>query len=122
MVNIFFILFDSSFLKVESLSPLIEFVPNITKSFGLLGFSAFYLFSEPLFLILVPFDMLYLPLYFVYVEWANKFALKWQLPQQRTMIELYSVLAENLQNIPTIKAFNGYKAASQSFVAQVQQT
>ncbi len=85
----------------------------------MLGFSAFYLFSEPLFLLLVPFDMLYLPLYFVYVEWSNKFALKWQLPQQKTMIELYSVLAENLQNIPTIKAFNGYKAASQSFVAQV---
>ncbi len=108
-------------MKVESLSPLIQFVPNITKSLGMLGFSAFYLFSEPLFLLLVPFDMLYLPLYFVYVEWSNKFALKWQLPQQKTMIELYSVLAENLQNIPTIKAFNGYKAASQSFVAQVQE-
>ncbi len=112
--------FSIRFTQVEALSPLIEFVPNITKSLGMIGFSAFYLFSEPLFLILVPFDMLYLPLYFIYVEWANRFALKWQLPQQKTIIELYTVLAEQLQNIPTIKAFNGYKVASQSFVAQVR--
>jgi hypothetical protein len=54
------------------------------------------------------------------MEWVGKFWLKWQLPLQKAMMDMYSVLAENLQNVPTIKAFNGYKVASQSFVAQAR--
>jgi hypothetical protein len=38
---------------------------------------------------------------------------------QKAMIDQYTVLVEILVNIPTIKAFNGYKAASLSFLAQV---
>ena len=38
---------------------------------------------------------------------------------QKASIDEYQVLAEVLENVPTIKAFNGAKVASQSFVAQV---
>jgi hypothetical protein len=58
-------------------------------------------------------------LYFIYTKLIGAFELKWQLPSQKAMIDEYSALAEVLLNVPTIKAFNGYKAASQSFVAQV---
>jgi hypothetical protein len=50
---------------------------------------------------------------------SGEFALKWQLPMQKASIDEYQVLAEILENVPTIKAFNGAKVASQSFVAQV---
>ncbi len=80
---------------------------------------SYYLFSDSQFAILSLFGLMYLPFFFLYAEWSGKFWLKWQLPLQKAMIDMYSVLAEHLQNIPTIKAFNGYKVASQSLVAQV---
>jgi ABC-type multidrug transport system fused ATPase/permease subunit len=104
---------------VEELSPLIEFVPSMIQTFGNIGFFGYYLFSVEEFRILSLFYLMYLPIYFLYVEWSGRFWLKWQLPSQKAMIDMYSVLAENLMNVPMIKAFNGYKAASQSFVAQV---
>jgi hypothetical protein len=104
------------------LQPLIQFVPNILQTVGKLGMFSYYLFSNDQFAILSLFGLLYLPFFFWYAEWSGKFWLKWQLPVQKAMIEMYSVLAEHLQNIPTIKAFNGYKVASQSLVAQVPTT
>jgi ABC-type multidrug transport system fused ATPase/permease subunit len=107
------------FCQVELLQPLIQFVPNILQTVGKLGMFSYYLFSNDQFAILSLFGLMYLPFFFWYAEWSGKFWLKWQLPLQKAMIEMYSVLAEHLQNIPTIKAFNGYKVASQSLVAQV---
>jgi ABC-type multidrug transport system fused ATPase/permease subunit len=133
-LNRFFVSFDvvlrplvsSSFwcclCQVEQLQPLIQFVPNMITTFGKLGMFSYYLFSASQFAILSLFGLLYLPFFFLYAEWSGKFWLKWQLPLQKSMIEIYSVLAEHLQNIPTIKAFNGYKVASQSLVAQVPST
>lgn len=105
--------------QIEQLSPFIEFVPKMLSTVIRMAFFGFYLFSNAQFAFLSLFSFIYLPVYFVYVEWSGNFWLKWQLPRQKASMDMYSVLAEQLQNIPTIKAFNGYKVASQSFVAQV---
>ncbi len=102
------------------MSPLINFVPSMIQTFFKMAFFGYYLFKEEQFAILAGFSFLYLPIYFYYVEWSGAFWLKWQLPMQKAMMDMYSVLAEQLQNVPTIKAFNGYKVASQSFVAQAR--
>jgi hypothetical protein len=86
-----------------------------------IGFFAFFLFSVENTRLLALVSLSYLPAYFFYVRWLGIFSLKWQLPAQKAMIEQYTVLVEILLNIPTIKAFNGYKAASLSFLAQVTQ-
>jgi ABC-type multidrug transport system fused ATPase/permease subunit len=108
-------------LQIEQLSPFIEFVPKMLTTLFKMGFFGFYLFENSQFAFLSLFGFIYLPVYFLYVEWSGNFWLKWQLPRQKANMDMYSVLAEQLQNIPTIKAFNGYKVASQSFVAQVPQ-
>ena len=105
--------------QVEQLSPITSFLPGMVQSFVTLGFSGYYLFSQPNTRYLSIIALSYLPLYFVYTKLIGAFELKWQLPSQKAMIDEYSALAEVLLNVPTIKAFNGYKAASQSFVAQV---
>jgi hypothetical protein len=114
------VIFIGVFFQIEQMSPLINFVPSMTQTFFKMAFFGYYLFKEEQYAILAGFSFLYLPIYFYYVEWSGAFWLKWQLPMQKAMMDMYSVLAEQLQNVPTIKAFNGYKAASQSFVAQVR--
>ena len=86
-----------------------------------IGFFAFFLFSSENTRLLALVSLSYLPAYFIYVRWLGMFSLKWQLPAQKAMIDQYTVLVEILLNIPTIKAFNGYKAASLSFLAQVSE-
>ena len=81
--------------------------------------SAYFLFSQTGVTALALVGFSYLPIYFIYTKMSGEFALKWQLPMQKASIDEYQVLAEILENVPTIKAFNGAKVASQSFVAQV---
>jgi hypothetical protein len=109
-------------LQVEGLSPLIQFVPGMTQTLFQIGFFGFYLFGDENTQLLSVVALSYLPAYFIYVRWSSKFTLYWQLPSQKALIDQYTVLIEILTNIPTIKAFNGYKAASLSFLAQVDQT
>jgi hypothetical protein len=108
-------------LQVEGLMPLIQFVPGMIQTIYQSFFFAFYLFQPENTRFLALVTLSYLPAYFYYVRWAGLFSLKWQLPMQKAMIDQYTVLVEILINIPTIKAFNGYKAASLSFLAQVLQ-
>jgi ABC-type multidrug transport system fused ATPase/permease subunit len=81
--------------------------------------SAYFLFSQTGVTALALVGFSYLPIYFIYSKLIGEVALKWQLPMQKASIDEYQVLAEVLENVPTIKAFNGAKVASQSFVAQV---
>jgi hypothetical protein len=106
-------------MQVEGLMPLIQFVPGMIQTVYQSLFFAFYLFQPDNTRFLALVSLSYLPVYFCYVRWAGLFALKWQLPMQKAMIDQYTSLVEVLINIPTIKAFNGYKAASLSFLAQV---
>jgi hypothetical protein len=88
----------------------------------LIGFCSNYLFGPENTRLLALISLSYLPVYFYYVRWQGIFSLKWQLPAQKALIDTYTVLVEILLNIPTIKAFNGYKAASLSFLAQVSES
>ena len=110
----------SVLLQVEQLQPITTFLPGMVQTLVTLGFYGFYLFSQANTRFLSIIALSYLPLYFLYTKLMGNFELKWQLPSQKAMIDEYSALAEVLLNVPTIKAFNGYKSASQSFVAQVE--
>ena len=108
-------------MQIEQLQPLVTFVPGMLQTIFLIGFCANYLFGPENTRVLAVISLSYLPFYFYYVRWQGSFSLKWQLPAQKALIDTYTVLVEVLINIPTIKAFNGYKAASLSFLAQVSE-
>jgi hypothetical protein len=78
-------------LQIEQLSPFIEFVPKMLTTLFKMAFFGFYLFENTQFAFLSLFGFIYLPVYFVYVEWSGNFWLKWQLPRQKASMDMYSV-------------------------------
>ena len=103
--------------QVNQLLPLGTLIPTVITTLSTLGISSVFMFNQSYVLAVIYCS--YLPLVVAYQVWITRFSRRWQLVLLKEQAQQSSIVMETLNNVRTIRAFNGYKAASLRFTAQV---